>query len=414
MLPDPNQAAERTTRRAFMKHLRTVVERADIILEVLDARDPMGCRSLDVERYVLGASSMAQKRLVLILNKIDLVPPTVVQAWLKYLRQFFPTIAFKASTQKQGSRLAAASGAAVGRSTRAGEVVTGSGAAGAETILQLVKNYSRSHGIKTAVTVGVVGYPNVGKSSLINSLKRSRVAGVSPRAGHTTTMQEIALDSKVKLLDCPGIIFGADDSTGPDGDPDGGASLLLRNCISVDTIDDPEYAVEGILRRCHPDKIAALYGVPRFTSTEEFLVAVAHKRNMKKQGGALRINTAAKAVLMDWNSGKIPFFTLPPADGPAAEAAQHEHSEIVSTWATVSANLVCLLPPHCTLSQHASLSMAVRALQECNIKSRRRNRHLGGGFSSPSPPALSRVSTWQDCPLALVPRVALASSTAGA
>jgi ribosome biogenesis GTPase A len=53
------------------------------------------------------------------------------------------------------------------------------GAAGADTLLQLIKNYARSHDIKRAVTVGVIGYPNVGKSSIINSLKRSKAVGVS-------------------------------------------------------------------------------------------------------------------------------------------------------------------------------------------------------------------------------------------
>lgn len=333
---DANAQAERQTRKAFMKHLRTVVERSDVILEVLDARDPMGCRSLDVERYILGASTKSQKRLVLVLNKIDLVPPVVAAGWLQYLRRFFPVIAFKASTQKQGSNLSAASGAGVGRATRSGEVVTGAGAAGAETLLQLVKNYSRSHGLKTAVTVGVVGYPNVGKSSLINSMRRSRVASVSPRPGCTTNMQEIVLDSKLKLLDCPGIIFSSDDSIGPDGSSDGGASLLLRNCISVDAIPDPEHAVRGILERCHPDKIAALYAIPRFANVEEFLVAIAYKRQMLGKGGAPNVQTAARAVLQDWNSGKIPFFTMPPTEEEQAAAqSQHVESAIVDGWAKV-------------------------------------------------------------------------------
>ncbi len=81
-----------------MRAVRLIVMRAR--WQVLDARDPLGCRSARVEQQVL--HSGGQKRLVLVLNKIDLVPRDVVQRWLKYLRNEFPTVAFKASTQARG------------------------------------------------------------------------------------------------------------------------------------------------------------------------------------------------------------------------------------------------------------------------------------------------------------------------
>jgi nuclear GTP-binding protein len=57
------------------------------------------------------------------------------------------------------------------------------------------------------VTVGLIGYPNVGKSSVINSLKRTKACDVSSIPGCTKNLQEVKLDSQVKLLDCPGVIF---------------------------------------------------------------------------------------------------------------------------------------------------------------------------------------------------------------
>jgi nuclear GTP-binding protein len=195
-----NADAAGATRRAFYRHLRQVMEKADIILEVLDARDPIACRAAAVEAMAL--SQKPPKRIVLVLNKIDLVPPAVVQAWLTRLRREFPAVAFKASTQQQRAHLSAPGGGAVNKATQAGEVLTGSGAAGADTLLQLIKNYARSHDIKRAVTVGVIGYPNVGKSSIINSLKRSKAVGVSAAPGFTRCMQEVSLDAKVTLLDC--------------------------------------------------------------------------------------------------------------------------------------------------------------------------------------------------------------------
>lgn len=316
-------------RRAFFKHLKQVVAKADIVIEVLDARDPLACRSPEIENYIL--SKGADKKIILVLNKIDLVPPPVVQQWLVYLRRFFPTLAFKASTQQQREHLSAPSGARVGKATRRGEVVTGAGAAGAETLLQLIKNYSRSHDMKRAVTVGIIGYPNVGKSSIINSLKRSKAVGVSPIPGFTKAMQEVQLDSKVTLLDCPGIIF--DDAMGAGGVEAGGAGLLLRNCISVDEMDDPEDVVAGILRRCQPEKLMTLYSIARFEEPAEFLELIARKRGKLTKGGDPDLRGAAQSVLHDWNSGAIPFFTTPPED-PTAGGAMME-AEIVTEWSKV-------------------------------------------------------------------------------
>ena len=93
-------------------------------------------------------------------------------------------MAFKASTQRQNKN--------IGRSHAA----SGSTAYGADELTAVLGGYSRRKGIKTGVTCAVVGFPNVGKSSVINSLARSKVCSVGPTAGHTKTTQEVSIDKE--------------------------------------------------------------------------------------------------------------------------------------------------------------------------------------------------------------------------
>lgn len=166
--------------KAYYKEFKKVVDASDVVLEVLDARDPMGCRCTQVEESVM--SSGVNKKLVLILNKIDLVPREIVDKWLKYLRNEFPTVAFKASTQAQKQNLHQSK---VSASLASGDLLTSSACIGADTLLKLLGNYCRNKDIKTAITVGIVGFPNVGKSSIINSLKRCKACTVGATPGVT-------------------------------------------------------------------------------------------------------------------------------------------------------------------------------------------------------------------------------------
>jgi nuclear GTP-binding protein len=336
-----------SSRKTFDKIFKTVLEQADVILYVLDARDPAGTRSREVERQVMSAAS-GSKRLILILNKIDLVPAPVLKAWLLHLRRYFPTIPLRASMPASNAH------------TFDHKQLTPKNTS--ETLLRALKSYAATVQMKRSIAVGVIGYPNVGKSSVINALTsrlnkgtQSSACPVGSEAGVTTSLREVKIDNKLKILDSPGIVFPAEGTSEIKKKSEHEARLILLNALPPAQISDPVPAVSLLLSRLSEsqtlyEKLLSHYGIVglgpfgKGDITSDFLIQVARKRGRLGKGGVPNLNAAAMTVITDWRDGRIQGWVEAPTlkiemdqemsvdDGEPDQPTGTDRKQIVKEW----------------------------------------------------------------------------------
>lgn len=123
-------------------------------------------------------------------------------------------------------------------------------------------------------------------------------------AGITKTMQEVQLDSKIKLLDSPGIVFA-----NSDGKSDA-TSVALKNAVKIQALKDPFTPATAILKRISREQVMELYDMQDFSTPDEFFAKKAAKMGKFRKGGIPDTVAAARSILDDWNSGKIRFVAI--------------------------------------------------------------------------------------------------------
>jgi nuclear GTP-binding protein len=203
-----------------------VVDSSDVVVCVLDARDPMGTRAYHVESFI--RKNAAHKHVVFVLNKCDLLPTKVTAHWIRVLSKEAPTIAFHASITNPF---------------------------GKGSFINLLRQFAKLHSDKKAISVGFVGYPNVGKSSVINTLRKKKVCNVAPIPGETKVWQYITLFKRVYLIDCPGTVM-------PSGASE--TDLVLKGVVRIERVEDCTVHVEGVLRRVRREHVVRTYGITQW------------------------------------------------------------------------------------------------------------------------------------------------------
>ncbi|XP_037683614.1 nucleolar GTP-binding protein 2 isoform X2 [Choloepus didactylus] len=238
-----NEAQEEIYKKGQSKRiwgeLYKVIDSSDVVVQVLDARDPVGTRSPHIETYL--RKEKPWKHLIFVLNKCDLVPTWATKRWVAVLSQDYPTLAFHASITNP----------------------FGKGA-----FIQLLRQFGKLHTDKKQISVGFIGYPNVGKSSVINTLRSKKVCNVAPIAGETKVWQYITLMRRIFLIDCPGVVYPSEDSE---------TDIVLKGVVQVEKIKTPEDHIGAVLERAKPEYISKTYKIDSWENAEDFLEKLAFR-----------------------------------------------------------------------------------------------------------------------------------------
>jgi ribosome biogenesis GTPase A len=251
----------------FMKHLISLIKQSDLIIEVLDARHAEKTRNLQLEKMIKENG----KKLLLVMNKADLVEKEKAeQTKTEISEKLREKVVFVSALEKDGINMIRREIA----QTRAGK-----------------ENY----------TIGIIGYPNVGKSTLINALAgkgRGRVA-TSRKAGLTRGITKIKVTEGIYLIDSPGIIPFKEEEF----------DLFLIESKNPNQLKDVEGTAVKLIQLIGKEKTAEHYKIEKEIAEkldeEELLEEIGKKKNLLKKGGKGDTAKAARELLEKYQRHEI-------------------------------------------------------------------------------------------------------------
>jgi large subunit GTPase 1 len=324
----------------FWRQLWRTVERSDIVVQIVDARDPLFFLSKDLFQYVSEVAKFQnrKKNCVLLINKSDFVPDKLRHEWSDYFRTYHPdldVVNFSALREIGGEKKETEDG---DDSTThhvgpvLGDFVSGNDIVDADTLIDLlVEKFSPYPDVP--ITVGMVGFPNVGKSSVINALMKSKKVSASSTPGKTKHIQTIQLNDSITLCDCPGIVLPSVVSSK--------AHLVVNATMPLDHLRGGALpAIELVVERMGFRKLLQMYKcehalLPQFSKLGSDARAVLSAIAVaKKYFLALNVpdeTKAARLVLKDVCSGKIVHVMEPPGSSLGADLDLIEKESIADS-----------------------------------------------------------------------------------
>jgi len=339
------------------RQLWRVIERSDLVVQIVDARNPLLFRSEDLERYVKDVDP--RKENLLLVNKADMLTLEQRQVWASYFEEagisykFFSASLAKALNEardlddesdedEEDQMKAEPSGSKLAEKTRELNIeddeedeeeddvefeevgedentrILTVDELEALFLLHAPDNLDSDSEHPRKTQIGLVGYPNVGKSSTINALIGAKKVSVSSTPGKTKHFQTIHLSEKVLLCDCPGLVFPNFATTK--------AELVCNGILPIDQLREFTGPAGLVAKRIPQPFLEALYGMKIVTrpleeggtgipTAEEMLTAYAKARGFTRTGqGQPDESRAARYILKDYVNGKLLFCQPPPLD----------------------------------------------------------------------------------------------------
>lgn len=253
-------------RTPFSKQVENVIRESDILLEILDARFLEQTRNPEIEKIARNFG----KKIIYVLNKSDLIDMNLMRQNVD-LERLKPHLFFSSKSRR-----------------------------GSANLKKIIKMESKRLG-KPAVHVGVIGYPNTGKSSVINFLCGRHSAKTSSESGTTRAIQRIRIAKGIYLIDTPGVVPQDEKfSINP--------MIEIKNAqvgaTTWDKAKDPEMIVNNLMKE-HPGILEKYYGIDSKKDSDFLIEQLGRKFHFLVKGNAVDENRTAKKILRDWQEGKI-------------------------------------------------------------------------------------------------------------
>ena len=262
------------------RQMQEDIKLIDLVIELVDARIPLSSRNPDIDE--LGK----HKSRLIIMNKSDLSDETLNMAWAAYFKKLGYFVVQLDSRSK----------------------------AGMKTVTNVVMDACKEkierdlkRGIKNRpVRAMVVGIPNVGKSTFINSYAGKACAKTGNKPGVTKGKQWIRLNKNVELLDTPGILWPKFE------DQVVGLRLALIGSMNDEILNKDELALEliKILTKSYPGILNERYEVDESVEPTQILIQIAQNRKCISKGNEPDYSKAAALLIEEFRSGKLGRITL--------------------------------------------------------------------------------------------------------